>query len=406
MSNYDNCVPVGVELGTSTSKFFAEDTMCVFSSVIGEPLTLSQEKSWRLMNRSKDKSWIKNLAIYDENRKTFRYAGAMTRSSEKQNWFISKGIIQNFDDAYLSLKSGLYLLNHELKKRGKKGLTKIGLGFGIVVRAGEDSADSFFNYIKENLIIEGDKKYMVIKTKNVAEDKTDELKIEINFIIMQYQAYGAYMALLFKKFNLDIYNTYVVDIGHGTWIKLPVIDNEADITLADSFGEGIFTITKNISNAIFEVSNQKFKIPEQRLMEKLPLQDYTIEVPGSGMFDFSKLLDDQCEYMAQVIAQNIFNDLKIISSKGEAIDYFTVIGGGAHLLFDKLKLKIQKFFEWDDKTANARILGTNMLGIDPRYLNCIGFMLLARDHIALESDSEVDTEFQLAELISDFKKNK
>lgn len=398
-----DCSAVGVELGTSTSKFCVDDTMVVFSSVIGDPLTSKQEKSWRLMNRSKDNSWIKNLAIYDDSRKSWRYVGAMTRNSEKQNWFTDKGVLQNFDDAYVAFKAGLFLLNNELAKSNKEVIKNAGLGFGITVRSGEDVADSFFNYIKKKLKTGGDNKYTVIKARNIATDEEQEVKIDIDFTIMQYQAYGAYMAFLFGKFNMDIYNTYIIDVGHGTWIKLPVIDNEADVLLADSFGEGIFTITKNISNSIFEMSNQKFKIPEQRIMEKIPKGDFTIEVPGSGVYDFKGLLDDQCEYLAQIIAQQTSNDLKTISAKGEAIDYFIIIGGGAHLLFDKLKVKLSRFFEWDQKTADERILNPDSLKIDPRYINCLGFMLLARDHIALENGGDVDPDFKLKRIITDYK---
>ena len=399
----NDCAAIGLELGTSTSKFCVDDTMVVFSSVVGDPLTSKQEKTWRLMNRSKDDSWIRNLAIYDDSRKSWRYVGAMTRNSAKQNWFTSKGVLQNFDDAYVAFKAGLFLLNAELKESKKKTIKNAGLGFGITVHTGEDVADSFFNYIKGKLSAKGDKKYIVIKARNVATEEEKEIKINIEFTIMQYQAYGAYMAFLFGKFNMKIYNTYIIDIGHGTWIKLPVIDNEADVLLADSFGEGMFTITKNISNSIFEMSSQKFKIPEQRIMEKIPKGDLTIEVPGSGVYDFKGLLDDQCEYLAQIIVQQASNDLKTISAKGEAIDYFIIIGGGAHLLFDKLKTKMSIFFEWDEKTAKERILSPDSLNIDPRYINCLGFMLLARDHIALESGEDVNPDFELKRVITDYK---
>lgn len=398
-----DCLAIGVELGTSTSKFCADDTIVLFSSVIGDPLTSRQEKSWRLMNRSKDDSWIRNLAVFDETRNSWRYVGAMTRNSEKQNWFTSKGVVQNFEDAFISLKAGLFLLNLELMNKKKPKIKKVGLGFGIVVHMGEDVADNFIHFIKKKLLVENKRKYLSIKTKNVATDEERELKINVDFTLMQYQAYGAYMALLFGKFNMSVYNTYVIDIGHGTWIKLPVIDNEADILLADSFGEGIFSITKNISKAIFEASSQKFKIPEQRINEKIPKGDFTIEVPGSGVYDFKGLLDEQCTYLSEVIIQHVKNDIKEISAKGEAIDYFVVIGGGSHLLFDKLKKSLSGFFEWDAKTADERILDSKVLKVDPRYVNCLGFMLLARDHIALENGEDVNAAFKLKNIITDVK---
>ena len=141
-SETDNgCLAIGLELGTSSSKFCAHDTIVLFSSVIGDPLSARQEKSWRLMNRSQDRDWIRNLAIFDDNRNSWRYVGAMTRNSEKQNWFTSKGVVQNFDDAFTSLKAGLFLLDMELRKNGNPGIKKAGLGFGIVVHLGEDIAE-------------------------------------------------------------------------------------------------------------------------------------------------------------------------------------------------------------------------------------------------------------------------
>ena len=397
------CMAIGMELGTSTSKFCAEDTLVLFSSVVGDPLSDRQEKSWRLMNQSKDNSWIRNLAVFDDSRNSWRYVGAMTRNSEKQNWFTSKGLVQNFDDAFISMKAGLFLLDMELKKSGKNGIKNAGLGFGIVVHMGEDVADSFFQFLKKNLHVESEGKFITIKAKNVATDTIEELKINISFTIIQYQAYGAYMAMLFGKYKMNVYNTYVIDIGHGTWIKLPVIDNEVDVLLAESFCEGIHTITKNISKSIFEMSNQKFKIPEQRLNEKIPIGDFTIEIPGSGNYNFKGLLDEQCDYLAQIILQHVRNDIKAISAKGDAIDYFVVVGGGAHLLYERIKERIRDFLEWDTKTADERIVSADALKINPRYLNCLGFMLLARDQIALESGSDVDGNFSLNNILSDTK---
>lgn len=398
-----SCHAIGVELGTSTSKFCEDDTMVIFSSVVGDPLTSRQEKSWRLMNRSQDDSWIRNLAIFDDTRNSWRYVGAMTRNSEKQNWFTSKGVVQNFDDAFVAMKAGLFLLDQAASFRDQKGTRKVGLGFGIVVHMGEDVADSFFQYIKEKLSVENKRKFISIRGRNVATDEEIEMKINVSFTIMQYQAYGAYMAMLFGKYKMSVYNTYVIDIGHGTWIKLPVIDNEADVLLADSFGEGIFTITKSISKSIFEMSKQKFKIPEQRINEKIPLGDFTIEVPGSGVYDFKALLDEQCDYLAQIIVQQARSDIKAVSARGEAIDYFIIIGGGAHLLFDRIKDMLGSFFEWDKKTADERVLNADVLKIDPRYLNCVGFMLLARDHIALENGEDVNDKFGLKRIVTDVK---
>jgi hypothetical protein len=400
MSDLSNCVAIGGELGTSASKFCCDDTMVLFSSVVGDALSDRMEKSWRLMNRSTDDRWIKNLAIFDETRNAWRYVGAMTRSSEKTYWFTHKGLIQNYDDAFLAIKAGLFLLNLEMEKKGQP-IDEAGLGFGITVRHGENILEKFLSYLKEHLDADGEKKYLSIKAKNVATGEVREIKIHLNFSILQYQAYGAYMALLFSKYNMDVYNTYVIDIGHGTWIKLPIIDNEADINLADSITEGVYTITKNISETIFESSEQKFKIPEQRIMQRLPQKNFKIEIPGSGIYDFSRLLAQESHFMAGRIMEVVGRDITALSERGQSIEYFTVIGGGAHLLYDSIKANIGAYFGWPENVLDERVIHPNQVGIDPRYINCAGFMLLARDQIALSMGKDADTSFHIRTVIKD-----
>ena len=402
MIDLSKCVAVGGELGTSASKFCCDDVMVLFSSVVGDALSETMEKSWRMMNRSADNRWIKNLAIFDENRNAWRYVGAMTRSSEKTSWFTHKGLIQNYDDAFLAIKAGLFLLNLEMQKKGSP-IEQAGFGFGITVRHGENVLEKFLSYMKEHLAVEGEKKFIAIKAKNVATGEVREISIHLDFSVMQYQAYGAYMALLFSKYNMDVYNTYVIDIGHGTWIKLPIIENEADINLADSITEGIYTITKNISETIFESSQQKFKIPEQRIMQRLPLKDFKIEIPGVGAYDFSRLLAQESQFMGQRIMEYVARDISALSQKGQTIEYFTIIGGGAHLLYDTIKGQIGAFFGWPENILDERVIHPNQVGVDPRYINCVGFMLLARDHIALAMGKEVDTDLHIGTIVTDME---
>lgn len=396
-----NCISVGGELGTSTSKFCAGSDVVIFSSVIGDALTDMMEKSWRLMNRSQDKRWIHNLAIFDSERNSWRYVGSMTRNSSNVNWYTNQGLIQNYDDAFLGIQAGLFCLSVERQAQGQSPLEKISLGFGITVRSGEDTAENFFNFLKTRLKDAGGKKCLHIKAKNLATGEIRELDVHLVFTVVQYQAYGAYMALLFKRFNMKMYNTYVIDIGHGTWIKLPIIGNEADLNLSDSFSEGIHTITQNISTVIFESSKEKFKIPEQRIMEKLPLGEHQIEIPGVGDFDFKDLLDQQADSLAKKIMQYVRADLGALSQRGEFVDYFSIIGGGSHLLFDRLFRMISDYFKWTPKLAEERIVKSESLGLDPRYINCVGFMLIARDQIAIETGKDVDPEFEIKKVIKD-----
>jgi len=394
---YEDVIAVGVDLGTSTSKFCDGQRVLQFSSVAGDCLTEQLETSWRRMNRSPDHRWAHNLALWDEGRKTWRYLGAMSRSSQRPQWFTEGGVLQNLADAYLAFQAGLLLLGVE---RGKS-LGRVAVGFGMPIKAGEEAKERFLEHVKNNLVTDGDKRLMKIRAKNVATGETREETIELVFSLVQFQAYGAYMTLLFSKFAMKLYSTYVVDIGHGTWITLPVIENEADITLADSVPAGLHAITRNISQALFESSGQKVKIQEQRIMEKIAAGQREIEVPGAGVFDFAPMLDRECEGLADDIMKKIRLDVAALGAKGVSLDYFMITGGGAKLAFDKLKKRIAEFFGWDAKMADERIVSESALPIEGRYANTAGLMLVARDQIAIERGQDVDPTIRITSVVSD-----
>jgi hypothetical protein len=395
--DYEGVVPVGVDLGTSTSKFCDGTNVLYFSSVAGDPLTDQLEKSWRRMNRSTDHRWAHNLAIWNEVRGGWRYIGAMTRSSQRQQWFAEGGVLQDFDDAFLSLQAGIFLLGVE---RGQP-LERVALGFGVPIRAGEEATERFLAHVCERMSDVDGKRIMKIKAKNVTTDEVQEVSVEIVFSLVQFQAYGAYMVLLFSKFDMNLYNTYVVDVGHGTWISLPIVDNEADIVLADSVPAGIHAMTRSISQALFEKSGQKVKIQEQRIMEKIASGKRQIEVPGAGVFDFSPMLDAAIDQLAEDIMKKIRVDVGALGSKGVSLDYIAITGGGAHLVFDKLAPRVASFFNWDESMAKERIVGNNDLSLEPRFVNAAGLMLLVRDQIAIDLEKDVDPSIEIRSVISD-----
>jgi hypothetical protein len=394
---YERVVSVGVDLGTSTSKFCDGNRVLYFSSVVGDALTDQLEGSWRRMNRSTDQRPLHNLAVWDAARNAFRYVGAMTRSSQRPQWFTEGGVLQNFDDALLALQAGLFALSRERPEP----LERVALSFGMPIKAGEEASERFLSHIGSRLETRGDKRIMSIRAKNAATNEIFEQNIEVVFSLVQFQGFGAYMVLLFSKFDMKLYNTYVVDVGHGTWISLPIIENEADIALADSAPAGIHTITGNISQALFEKSGQKVKVQEQRIMEKLAAGTREIEVPGAGVFNFDAMVEAECEALADSIMKKLRIDVAALGAKGVSLDYVAVVGGGANLVFEKVKRRVQEFFGWDAKMADERIVGNNALPVDARYANAVGLMLLARDQIALELDKEVDRSIDIRAIVSD-----
>jgi hypothetical protein len=398
---YRDAVALGGELGTSTSKFCADDQVVVFSSVVGDALTPSLEDNWRRMNRSRDRRWIRNLAVWDDRREGWRYVGAMTRSSEKPNWFTERGLIQNMDDAFLGMAAGVFLLSKERQQRGLPALSKIGMAFGVPVKAGENAADEFMKYTAGRLVKEGDASFIRVKAKNVATGEVEELKVRLGFITVQFQGYGAYMALLFGKYGMKVHNTYVIDVGHGTWIKLPVIDHEVDMHLADSTPQGMHTITENISRVIFEKSRQRFRIPEQRIMERLPRGDFKVEVPGEGIFDFKPVLESEADALADTVLTRVLADAQALRRRDQAVRYFAVVGGGAPLVFERLRAGIARFMGWSGEQAAERVLDVGSIGAHPRTINSIGFMLLARDQVAIELGEPVDPRFEVKRVTTD-----
>lgn len=394
---YDDVLPVGVDLGTSTSKFCDGQRVLYFSSVAGDPLTEQLEEGWRRMNRSSDHRWAHNLSLWDEARGEWRYLGAMTRSSQRQQWYTSGGVLQSFDDAFLAMQAGLFLLGVE----NGKPLGRVALGFGMPIKAGEDASERFLDHVSQRLATEDGKRILKIRAKNVATGEVREERIEVVFSLVQFQGYGAYMVLLFSKFGMKLYNSYVIDVGHGTWITLPVVDNEADVALADSVAAGIHSITGNISRALFEKSAQKVKIQEQRIMEKISAGQREIEVPGAGVFNFASMLDAECEALADDIMKKIRLDVAALAAKGVTLDYLAVVGGGANLVFDKMKQRIAEFFNWDATMANERIVSNEALPVGPRYANAVGLMLLARDQIAIDVGKDVDASIEIKSIVSD-----
>jgi hypothetical protein len=397
MENYEDVTPIGVDLGTSTSKFCDGQRVLYFSSVAGDALTDQLEEGWRRMNRSSDHRWAHNLALWDGARDSWRYLGAMTRSSLRPQWFTEGGVLQNLDDAFLAMQAGLFLLGEEREKP----LGRVALGFGMPIKAGEQASERFLDHVSKRLVTSDGRRTLRIRAKNVATGQVREENIEVVFSLVQFQAYGAYMVLLFSKFGMKIFNTYIVDIGHGTWITLPVADNEADIALADSTAAGMYSITGNISRALFEKSAQKVKIQEQRITEKIAAGLREIEVPGAGVFNFDGMLDAECEALADEIMKKIRIDVAALGAKGVSVDYFAVVGGGANLLFAKLKRRIAEFFGWDAQMADARIVGNEALPIEPRYANAVGLMLLARDQMAIDMGKDVDPSISITSLVSD-----
>lgn len=394
---YEGVVPIGVDLGTSTSKFCDGRRVLYFSSVAGDALTDQLEESWRRMNRSSDRRWAHNLALWDESREAWRYLGAMTRSSQRQQWYTEGGVLQNMSDAYLALQAGLLLLGIE---QGEP-LERVALGFGMPVKAGENASERFLDHVSSRLVSDGERRLLKIRAKNVATGDELERSVEVVFSLVQFQAYGAYMVLLFSKLGMKLYNTYVVDIGHGTWITLPVADNEADVALADSVPAGIHAITSNISRALFEKSDQKVKVPEQRIMEKIAVGQREIEVPGAGVFNFEAMLDAECESLSDEIMKKIRLDVAALGAKGVSLDYIAIVGGGARLVFDKMERRIRDFFGWDAKLAAERIVGNEALPIESRYANAVGLILLARDQIAVEVGQDVDPTIEIGSIVSD-----
>lgn len=393
----DRAVAVGVDLGTSTSKFCDGERILYFSSVAGDALTDQLEGSWRRMNRATDQRWLHNLAIWDADRDCWRYVGAMTRSSQRPQWFTEGGVLQNFGDAYLALQAGLFLLGVE----NGEPLRQVALGFGVPIKAGEEASERFLDHVRERLVTVDGRRVMKIRAKNVATAEEQEVDVEVVLSLVQFQAYGAYMVLLFSKFGMKLYSTYVVDVGHGTWISLPIVDNEADIALADSSTAGIHRITQNISQALFEKSQQKVKIQEQRIMEKVAAGQHEIEVPGAGVFNFSAMLDAECEALADEVMKKIRGDVAALGAKGVSLDYFAIVGGGSELVFDKVKRRIAEFFDWNDEMARERIVGTKDLPVEARYTNAAGLMLLARDQLALDADEDVDPRIEISAVVSD-----
>jgi hypothetical protein len=94
-------------------------------------------------------------------------------------------------------------------------------------------------------------------------------------------------------------------------------------------------------------------------------------------------------------------DVAALGAKGTSLDYFAIVGGGANLVSPKLERRIAEFFGWTGEMAKERIVGNDALGLDARYANSVGLMLLCRDQIAIDLDQDVDPTIQIKSVVSD-----
>lgn len=136
-------------------------------------------------------------------------------------------------------------------------------------------------------------------------------------------------------------------------------------------------------------------------MEKIAAGLREIEVPGAGVFNFEAMLDAECEALADDIMKKIRLDVAALGAKGVSLDYLAIVGGGANLVFEKLKKRVAEFFGWDAQMADERIVGNEALPVDARYANATGLMLLARDQIAIDLDKDVDPSIEITTIVSD-----
>lgn len=136
-------------------------------------------------------------------------------------------------------------------------------------------------------------------------------------------------------------------------------------------------------------------------MEKIAAGEREIEVPGAGVFNFEAMLDAECEALADDITKKLRTDVAALGAKGVSLDYIAVVGGGAELVFDKVKRRVAEFFGWDAAMADERIVGNRGLPVEARYANAAGLMLLARDQIALDLDRDVDPSLEIKAVVSD-----
>ena len=73
-----------------------------------------------------------------------------------------------------------------------------------------DPVQRFLDYVSSRLVTEDGKRVMKIRAKNVATAEEHEHRIEVAFSLVQFQAYGAYMVLLFSKFGMKLIFPYIL----------------------------------------------------------------------------------------------------------------------------------------------------------------------------------------------------
>jgi CheY-like chemotaxis protein len=369
-------MPVGVEIGTNSSKFCCQEVVLGIRSIVGSAMDQELEWEWAHLNDGADQSWVNNLAVFDPHRKSWFYIGQMADNSSDLVTFTEKSL-RDPHDILVMLLGGLFLLDNEMSKNDQM-LNQAGICLGapsnVLLNLEGDS--KLADFLEEHLVDGA----LPVKVKNALTGEVCERVLNVVFVNLKHIAYGAYTALLYSKFEQIHHNVYIIDVGHDTWMKLPIVGNEAMIAFSQVTTGAVSHILKEVIEYVHRESGEHVHLTPEILIEKVAKEDYLVDT-GREKLSFVTAMADHIQMLAEEIHTKVIADIETLLEKGSYIDYFLIVGGGSHLLFETLKRKLQNYHSWDNQVTRERVFNPIDMGLDPRYITSVGFMFLAGEEI-------------------------
>ena len=369
-------MPIGVEIGTSSSKFCCQEVVVGVGSTVGAAMDDELEQEWVQLNDGVDQGWASNLSVFDPIRKKWFYLGGMASNSAELRTF-TEDSLRDPHDILLMLLGGLFLIDIEMSNN-KQMLNQVGLCLGAPsnLLLNLEGDVKLADFLTEHLVDGA----LPIKVKNVVTGEVCERVLNVVFVSLKHIAFGAYTALLYSRFEQVHHNVYIIDIGHDTWMKLPIIDNEAMIAFSQVTKGAVSHILREVIEYIHIESGKRLNLTPEKLIEKVTKEDYVVDT-GKEKLSFVTAMADHIQMLADEIHTKVVGDIETLLEKGSYIDYFLIVGGGSHLLFETLKRKLQNYHSWDNEGTRERVFNPIDMGLDPRYITAVGFMFLAGEEI-------------------------
>ncbi len=340
--------PVGIDLGTSTIKLSAGESLARIPSIIGEP-----NPGWTGMVT--DKSWINNLVI-DLGDDGEYYVGELARlQSEVKKPLASEGKMKSVKYTIIAIKAALSLIM-------KTGYEQFVIATGVPVATSQDEM------LKLSRDLKGAHDIIV---RNDATGETKELHAMVEKCFVMPEPYGTYFGVLKESGENRAVDAIIIDIGHGSTDILTMYAGRMIRTASGSLEEATDTLTNRLARALQDQTGKIIRPFD--LMKVIEQRKNTIMIAGET-WDIGDLVDHYSHSIAEVIVdetRRLLNNLP----PDAWIEKVILTGGGAYVFGDHIKKLL-----WESNIVKSP--DEVLIPAEPVMANAKGFELIAKTKIS------------------------